>query len=475
MVFLFGMCLNHAINKPRNDKKNHFFKTVIFIAVLFSCSMVSAQEYNNWLMGGGAVLNFDTSPATMICGNDNDEEPERHTVMLSDDNGKMILFGYKIKPSANANNSLSDFVIRNKYNQTIVSINCADLRNVIGCRLPQGGYCIAAVVRHQFDGELHVFQFNKDGELENESVYNDGNYTFFIDFLHFDDFIVLLAYKNGIIETYKLTSDGCNLWTSNNMMLDVMFSHLTVPWFDIEHSLDNSTIIVTSFYKVYTINFDKYSGRLGITDEKTNDKLRVFAFSKSDKYFLIIDNFNLKGFLYDNDFDFNFDNPDMVYDLLHESDFVCNECWEMAIGVDGKIYVHHQTTDYIIVLDGIEEGNITEDVIQSECLKTAFFPRIPRMADYPSCRVSAAFDNVIVCNGQPLNILLSGNAPFEVFYKIDGEEHRIKTSEPSYQLPNVAGKYQITKIIDASCEAVPTVNNAAEIAQKMKALRIVEE
>jgi hypothetical protein len=88
---------------------------------------------------------------------------------------------------------------------------------------------------------------------------------------------------------------------------------------------------------------------------------------------------------------------------------------------------------------------------------------------------SSAFDNAIVCNGQPLNILSSGDAPFEILYTIDGEERSIKTSEPSYQLPNVAGRYLITKIIDASCEAVPTVNNAAEIAQKMKALRIVEE
>ena len=88
---------------------------------------------------------------------------------------------------------------------------------------------------------------------------------------------------------------------------------------------------------------------------------------------------------------------------------------------------------------------------------------------------SAAFDNAIVCNGQPLSILSSGDAPFEVFYTIDGEEQSIKTSETEYQLPNVAGKYVITKIIDASCEAVPTVNNAAEIAPKMKTLRIVEE
>ena len=88
---------------------------------------------------------------------------------------------------------------------------------------------------------------------------------------------------------------------------------------------------------------------------------------------------------------------------------------------------------------------------------------------------SASFDNAIACHGQPLKILSSGDAPFDISYTIDGEEHSIKTTENSYQLPDVPGKYVITKIKDASCETVPTANNAAEIAPKMKTLRIVEE
>ena len=88
---------------------------------------------------------------------------------------------------------------------------------------------------------------------------------------------------------------------------------------------------------------------------------------------------------------------------------------------------------------------------------------------------SAAFDNAIACHGQLLNILSSGDAPFEISYTIDGEAHGIKTSEPTYQLPDIPGKYVITKIKDASCEAVPTVNNAAEIAPEMRQVRIVEE
>ena len=88
---------------------------------------------------------------------------------------------------------------------------------------------------------------------------------------------------------------------------------------------------------------------------------------------------------------------------------------------------------------------------------------------------SATFDNAYVCHGQPLNIISSGDAPFEISYTIDGEPHNITTSDTEYQLPDVAGKYKITKIKDASCEFIPTENNDAEIAPQMKKVRIVEE
>jgi len=85
------------------------------------------------------------------------------------------------------------------------------------------------------------------------------------------------------------------------------------------------------------------------------------------------------------------------------------------------------------------------------------------------------FDNAFVCHGQPLSIISSGYAPFEISYTIDGEPHNISTSDTEYKLPDVAGRYKITKIKDASCEFSPTENNEAEIAPQMKKLGIVEE
>lgn len=475
MVFLSAMCLSQHTYLPIKTITTIFFKTAIFIAVLISCTMSNAQEYNNWLLGGGAVLNFDTSPATIIC-NKFEDNYSRQMVMLSDGDGQVVLYAFKTPTSPNASSSISDFVIKNKKEQTIVSFSCGDLRNAIGCKLPQGGYYIAAVLRTKksLSGELHVYKFDNNANLEQEYVYSNGNYTFFIDFIRIGNYIVLVSYKHNQIETYKLTSDGCSLWSTSEIVLD-QFAMLTVPYFSIEHSLDGTKIFVTAYDTAYILNFNKLNGKISITDRIESDKFRTMSLSKNAKYLLIIDDGKLKGYLYNNKFDFDFEKPDIVYDLPYVSEIDCDKCWQMAIGIDGKMYVHFANFDYIMVLDGIEEGIITEEIIKSNCLQVTFFPRIPRLFDTPSCNASAAFDNTYVCHGQPLNIISSGDAPFEISYTIDGEPHNITTSDTEYQLPDVAGKYKITKIKDTSCEFSPTENNEAEIAPQMKKLRIVEE
>ena len=102
------------------------------------------------------------------------------------------------------------------------------------------------------------------------------------------------------------------------------------------------------------------------------------TFSNTDKYFLIIDDDKLKGFRYDKNFDFNLDNPEIIYDLPKTNEFVCNQCWTMAIGIDNKLYIHEQGSDHIIVLNGIESENITEEIISSECVIKTNFPQIIR-------------------------------------------------------------------------------------------------
>ncbi|MBQ3656205.1 MAG: hypothetical protein II956_05065 [Bacteroidales bacterium] len=206
------------------------FKTVIIIitVLLYYSNTVNAQVYNNWLLSSGSILNFENTPATIICNNKYNDIYTRHTVMLSDDNGQIILHGYKKVP--NVNTSISDFVIKDNNNHTIISYSCTDLRNVIGWKLPQGGYYIAAVFLSPKShvGELHIYKFDASGNFEQEFVYNEGNYIFFIDFIRTDDFITLIAYKHNKIETYKLTSKGCSLWKTTDVSFKMKLIATTV-------------------------------------------------------------------------------------------------------------------------------------------------------------------------------------------------------------------------------------------------------
>ncbi|MBQ3655236.1 MAG: hypothetical protein II956_00115 [Bacteroidales bacterium] len=86
---------------------------------------------------------------------------------------------------------------------------------------------------------------------------------------------------------------------------------------------------------------------------------------------------------------------------------------------------------------------------------------------------SVAFENAVVCYGEPLKITLTGTAPFEVFYTFGDEEKSIKTDKTEYSLDNVSGKYKITKVKDSVCEFLPKENNEAEIFKAVKTPKII--
>lgn len=46
--------------------KSILYKITIFFVILFSPIAVYAQEYNNWILPGGEILNFNTNPASII-------------------------------------------------------------------------------------------------------------------------------------------------------------------------------------------------------------------------------------------------------------------------------------------------------------------------------------------------------------------------------------------------------------------------
>ena len=86
------------------------------------------------------------------------------------------------------------------------------------------------------------------------------------------------------------------------------------------------------------------------------------------------------------------------------------------------------------------------------------------------------FDNATVCYGEPLKIIISGSAPFEVSYTLDGELKTINTDNTEYQIDNIPGSYKLTKITDSKgCEIEPDNNNSAEILPKLQKLTITHE
>ena len=368
-------------------------RAVIFIAAFLCFTISNAQEYNNWLLNGGGILNFNTFPATLICKKD--ENIVKNTIALSDDNGQIILYGYKVK----SDQRLSDFVIKNSENEVIVSFYCTEVRNVIGCKLPQGGYYIAVVYRqHLFTSELHIYKFDINGKLENEFIYSDGIYTPFMTFIQEDNYEILFVYnsKYETIEKYKLTSDEVFKTEQYELKLE-MFSMREIVTFNIITSLDNSKIIACTYGAVSVLNYDKTTGLISLADKFETTKFYAIAFSETDKYFLIIDDNTLKGFRFNGTFDFDTEKPDISYKLTEET--ISNTLWNMCLGNDGKIYIHNISSDCIMVIDGIEAGNMTSEIIQSECVKNCLnlFPQIPRLQKIQSTPCPEIEKPKIIC------------------------------------------------------------------------------
>ena len=133
-------------------------KVAILFAAFFYCFCVNAQEYNNWIVPGGVIMNFNTSPATIKCNAvDYDFLYTSFHVCLSDDNGNLILHG--------GVNNRDCYCIKDANGEILVKVDKSHPKNVIGCKLPHGKYCIAGVFKF-FNSELHVYIFDSNGRLE---------------------------------------------------------------------------------------------------------------------------------------------------------------------------------------------------------------------------------------------------------------------------------------------------------------------
>ncbi|MBR4266997.1 MAG: hypothetical protein IKQ46_13170 [Bacteroidales bacterium] len=446
-------------------------KTVIFITVFFYSLCVSAQEYNNWLLSGSILLDFNFSPAKLSCTGLNNLLGFCTTpsVALSDKNGKLLIYGCFV-PIEDGKYSFCIFDSKS-LDKPILFYGAGVLKNVIGCKIPDGGYYVAFVWGSIIKNELHVLKFNESGIFEKEFIYNQGYYSAFLDVLFVDNDVVFLTYKqynkHYQIETYKLSSKSCSLVNVSEVFMQGVLLKYEI-YFSIVNSLDNTTIVLRFPDFFYVLKYDMDTYEVSVVKRIELNSFNPIAFSEKDKYFMIIDEGKLKGYKYYSDYDFSFTNPDFIYDISSGGKF------SIALGLDGQLYVYKQNWDYIMILDGIESGNITKNIVKMDCLSNLFcFPFIPR---YKSCRAQATFNNSIVCfDDEGLKVNLSGTAPYEVFYTLDGEEKSFKTSAKEFILPNIVGKYKIEKVKDATCEFLPVIDNEAVVYDKLKKIKIIAE
>ena len=303
--------------------------------------------------------------------------------------------------------------------------------------------------------EVYYGDFNRQtGEFTRKSSYDFGE-----DYRHINNSII--APDNSRIYYYYNTStrnahvvevpivDGVPEYEKKKIIYSGT-ANLAGMYRMMFYGLDNKVYILDgSWRKIHTIEINA-QGESVFTDTK-------FEIPKDNNFGRYID-FVSSWFLEKPCDESSTENPDPIVPELPSIDFTADKStgdrisvkWQDAEG-DGTITVYGEdpTTNCV-------SGTITYTV---------------KIKNSPS----AAFDNAYVCNGQPLNIILSGDAPFEISYTMDGELQSITTSDTEYQLPDVASRYKITKIKDASCEFFPTENNEAEIAPQMKKVRIVEE
>jgi hypothetical protein len=448
------------------------FKIVIFITVFWGHIDVSAQTYNIWDLNG-VILNFKTSPATVVCNKENYvADATILNVALSDDNGNLLIHCYPEKDNG-------CYVIKNSKGIILEKFDAKYVINAIGCKNSDGIYFVAVVSgqrRLNSYMNLRIYEFNDKGELIEFFQPNYGGFTAFVTFvpLTMNNGFNLLAYNasNKMLEVYHLAQNKIAKQYETAFELKE-FNSITPYFVNIKLSLDGRKIVAKYNLETYIIDYDVATNAVVISSVIKEHFLDNFIFSENDKYLWVVSNNRLTRYKLDSSLDFDLDiYEDYVMDI---NSVGCI----MQHGSDGKIYIHSVGDDYIYVISNSECKNIEDinvDCLHASCLKyVLMFPQIIRTKTSSSCSIKASFDNYTVCYGEQLKITLDGIAPFEVFYKVDNEEKSIKTSKSEIQLDNIPGKYKITKVKDSACEFSPAKDNEAEIFKAVKTPKVVSE
>ena len=373
---------------------NLFIKTAFLFAVLICCSHSNAQEYNNWLLEDGNILNFNTNPPSI---DKIDFDNRKGNFSLSDNNGKLLLYGGKLTPKNN-NSNLSNYVIKNNKNQTLVSFPSVNIRNAISCKSVTGNASYYAAIIYNESKTLRyamrLYRFDNNGVLRDSLISKDVNHSHIAWFMPQDNGDVIFfcyIHTNKTIESYKLSKDIIKKTHTYNIKLPVR-NELS----EISHIIplkNGNKIIVLSQIYCFIMNYDINTENISLSKEINGfDNGDAIALSENDKYLIATKGDKNKLIRYKLSDDFDFDNGETIYEF---KDSYVND---IQLGEDGKLYVL-QNNNTIKFIDGIETDNITvgkiDGVIESN--SKIHFPKIPRIIETKSAPCPETEKPKIIC------------------------------------------------------------------------------
>jgi len=146
----------------------------------------------------------------------------------------------------------------------------------------------------------------------------------------------------------------------------------------------------------------------------------------------------------------------------------------IRLGIDGNLYIR-DCCQLHIIKNVSSETPVIEELARLGYRNYIGLVWQNYLRPYTVCTnpPSAQFDNASLCYGEPLNVILGGEAPFSVDYTLDGKDFSATDiSTEIYRMPDTPGRYSITKVSDRNCSSAPENNNNAVIGKEMKAPRI---
>lgn len=373
MVRLFDMYSSRLIGK-RPQRHNFFWTVILIMAVLCllsDLSIAQSKNYNVWLLNSGDLIDFNGGQA--IVTDASNRNYEGNMVSLSDDEGRLVLYGY---------NNIYD-----SDNTVVCKLNsfygCFGLRDPVesdSYYLFSSGFddynpqvykhsrCIKHIykdVHGRFVADIIMLLDGSGGMTGGV----DGKIVFFVAYDDFDDNMSVFVVRDGKAECVQTIKPEI---------------HISENFYTMRFNADFTRLYVKAVDGLYIFDFDFDSKMLGNLTFVSVKQLRSFDFSENGDYIYF-----LQG--YEKDFAIS---RCLESDLLETSSIdtiatMTNKYGgnsaihsDIQLAPDGNIYIginRWNLLSYIAETDG--DGIFYEDAIE---LNSPFGRRFPKMPRYQS-------------------------------------------------------------------------------------------